>query len=323
MLINRLIIDGTDAYSEYGLYMKENALAALLAWPQFKKITTNDWHEEDGLEADLQSPVLDGRNVQLQFHLGHADSPSKARALISALKSTVYHTFAFKELGITYQLRYASNGAFSMNETFDTLTLTMAEDSVTKPVIGSTVTLNFANNVTRTFTIAVPAIPSVHLSGYLLDGIDMARFGAYVTKGTLDSFQKAGTVKENMKRNVSVVNGIIYDSTATPTTKPQDVTINMVIHASSVVDFWKKWYALFAKLMASGAHTLFGGGKRLSCYYKSCKPSIFYLLPDGGVWCEFSVTMAVLKDLNIQMLGTVINNTPYAIADNNHIVIAI
>ena len=324
----RLIIDCDDAYSTYGLFLKNGGLAALIGWPQFKKVKTTDWYEENGLEADLISPVLDGRTVQLPFHLAHHNTPSMARILLDVLTTvptggSVYHTFAIPRLGVSYSLRYVNNGSYNMNEAFDTFTLSMAEDSVTKPALGNNVTLDFGNNVTETFTIAIPTSESVPLSGYAIDGYDMALFGMYVVKGTLDSFQKYPRVKEALKRNISIQNGVLYDGSGSIQVMPQDVTMKLHIQSSDVTLFWKMWYALFAVLMSDGERMLYGGGRFFACYYKSVKVDKFVLLSDNSVWCDFSLSLAVLREQPITLLGVPYNGSTVAIIDDNNVVISI
>lgn len=323
MLENRLIIDNIDAFSTYGLFVKDNGLAPLIGWPQFKKVYTNNWYEENGIEAELTSPVLDGRQVQLQLYAGHDTEPSDLSPILDMLKASVYHTYKIPTLGVSYLLRYVSNGGVGVNNRFDSLTLTLAEDSRTKPVIGGTVTLDFGSGNTATFAIAVPEIDSAFLSGYTIDGYDMARFGMMVTKGSLDQMHKFDKVKEALKRSSDHMAGIQYDSTGTVYTHHDDVTVSLHIHTATVLDFWKRWYALFAVVMGNGEHTLQGAGRRYKCYYKTMSVERLYPLPDGGVWCDFSVTMAVLRSEAITLLGLPVNGSLMAITDSNNTVITI
>lgn len=330
MLENRLIIDNDDAFSTYGLFVRDNGLAPLIGWPQFKKIAANNWYEENGIEADLTSPVLDGRQVQLQLYAMHDLTPSDLAPILSMLRASVYHTFRVPTLGVKFVLRYVSNGSVGVNNRFDSLTLTLAEDfdgsiagGRSKPAMGEEVTLDFGNNTTTSFRIAVPDIDSVPFSGYDIDGYDMSRFGMMVTKGTLDQMQRFDKVKEAMKRSSNYVEGVQYDSAGTVYSNHDDVTMKLHIRTDTVVDFWNRWYALFAILMKSGEHILQGAGRRYRCYYKSMKVDKLYPLANGGVWCDFSVTMAVLGSMPIQIFGLTDNNVNKAIIDDDNVIISI
>lgn len=328
MLTERLLIDGYDAYTKYGLFVSYDGMRSLLQWPQFKSssIHVNNWHESDGLEADLSSVKIEGRSVQMQFVAVHSDSPSMSRVLFSSLKSkisgSVYHTFKFLRLGVSYMLRYDNNNSFTINEKFDNLSIALKEDSIYTPVLGGNVTLDFGTS-TKTFTIAVPDSPSVKLSGYTIDGVDMAYFGMYVVSGTVDQFQTYGKTKESLLRDISTQNGWIYDSADTIQLSEKDVTIHLHLRTGNVLTFWKMWYALFAILLSSGAHTVEGAGRKFTCYYKSMSVDRFIPLQDNGIWCDFSVTVEVLNNMPLQILGTLVNGSAVAIIDNNNTVIQI
>lgn len=287
MLTGLLLIDNVDVYSNYGLYVKN--YAPLLTMPQYKSssITTTDWHESDGLDADLSAPVLDGRQFQLQFHLAHPNAPSDAQVLLSDLTSQVYHTFNFPVLGKTHTLRLVTNPSFAQNARFDTLSLTFAEDAVTIP------------------TVAVPTQETGIPLGYIIDDADFALYGCTVVKGTRDSFLKFGQPKEALKRSFRTVVGINYDSGDTIHLKTRDITVNLHMRTATVAEFWARWYALWNAVLKidtaaqtltdRAVRTIEGDGMTFRCYYKSSNPTRFLLLEDGGVWCDFSITFSVLS----------------------------
>ena len=64
MMEGRLFIDGGDAYLQYGAYVVNGGWNELVAYPPLKPVESNDWQEEDGIEADLSAPVLDTREVR-------------------------------------------------------------------------------------------------------------------------------------------------------------------------------------------------------------------------------------------------------------------
>ena len=69
-MINRLFIDGNDAYLQYGVYVTSGGFNELVAFPPLKSVDSNDWQEEDGVEADLSAPVLNTREIQVKFAFG-------------------------------------------------------------------------------------------------------------------------------------------------------------------------------------------------------------------------------------------------------------
>lgn len=275
-LTGRIIINGLDAFTNYGLVFQNDGLKSLLQMPQFKKVEVYDWHEEDGLEADLSAPLLDGRQFTLNFGISHPDAESEAQVLLSDLASQVYHTLHIPWLGRTYTVRYVNNGSFAQNARFDTLSLTFAEDAVTIP------------------TVAVPTQETGISMGYFIDDADFALYGCTVVKGTRDSFLKFAATKEALKRSVSTLSGIIYDSGDTVRLKSRDITVKLHIRTPDVPTFWARWYALWNAVLAPEARTIEGDGMTFQCYYKSNAVQKFMPTIEGGVWCDFSITFAVL-----------------------------
>lgn len=288
LLEGQLYIDGADVSSQYGLYVKDDGLRELLQWPQFKtsSIIMQDWHESDGIEADLSSPVLDGRQFRLQFHIAHPDSPSDAQALLSKLTSRVYHSFHFPFLGKSYTLRLVSNPSFAQNARFDTLTLTFAEDAVAVPASSG------------------PSSEASFSTGYFLDGTDFAFYGCHVVMGTRDSLLRFAQPKESLRRSFSNADGIVYDGGDTVRLKTRDITVNLHMRTASVADFWGKWNALWYAVLCidndarnvtdRAVRIVEGDGMEFRCFYKSNTVTRFVPLDNGGVWCDFSIVLTCL-----------------------------
>ena len=63
----KLIINGIDAYVRYGVFVEQYGYKALVQYPALKSVESNNWPEEDGIEADLSSPVLDTKSFNISF----------------------------------------------------------------------------------------------------------------------------------------------------------------------------------------------------------------------------------------------------------------
>ena len=281
-LTGRLIIDGTDAYTNYGVVL--NNYAQLIQWPQYKAVETNNWHEEDGLQADLSNPVLAGRTFSLSFSVRHLENNMMAQSLLAMLAEQVYHTLYFPQLNKTFEnVRYVSNSNFATNEKWDTLTLAFAQDIVEKP------------------DTAIPEDYTAPQLGYTIDDCDFGLFGCTVTKGTRASMWKYANAKENQKQESKYVGGITYDSADGIHLSSRDITVNLHMH-SSLALFWSNWNALWSlvfkvdstKGTSAAVRVVEGDGMEFQCYYKSNAVSRFLLLDDGEVWCDFTITFSVL-----------------------------
>lgn len=281
-LTGRIIIDGEDAYTNYGLVI--NNYAPLLQWPQYKAIETQNWHESDGVDADLSGPVLAGRKISIQFGLSHADNATRSQTLLAKLAESVYHTICFPPIGKTYaNLRYVSNSNFSTNEKWDTLTLVFAQDIVQKP------------------SAPIPESYTAPQLGYTIDDCDFGLFGCTVAKGTRASLWKYANAKENQKQDSVYSGGIVYDSSDGIRLSSRDISINLHMH-SSLLSFWSNWDALWTlvfkidstKGTSAAVRVIEGDGMEFRCYYKQCSVSRFVLINDNEVWCDFTITFSVL-----------------------------
>lgn len=282
----RLLIDGIDSYATYGLVVAEGGLNTLLQWPKYKSssILTSDWHEDDGVEADLSAPVLDVRQFSIKFYILHEDTAMRAQTFLAALASQVYHTLQFPTLNKTFSdVRYVSCGTFSTNEKFDTITVSFEQDTLTIP------------------TASVPTEYTAPQLGYTIDDCDFGLFGCTVTRGTRSSMWKYANAKENQKVSTNETNGIVYDSSDSVHLTSRDIAINLHMR-SSLAQFWTNWDALWAAVLkvdtargtSAALRIIEGDGMVFQCHYLSNTISKFLLLDTGEVWCDFTVTFSVL-----------------------------
>jgi hypothetical protein len=269
----KLFIDEADAYTEYGVFVEQYGYKELIQMPSFKKVDTTEWLEFDGVEADLISPVLDTRQLQIQFCITNIRD---AEDFFDDLTTCAYHTFYFVELKKTYKLRMISNGSFSSFIKLGKLTLTFADDF---PAVPSGEYYQFGKS-------------EIRQSGYELDGLDLSQFGSYVLRGTDDSIRKAANVRDNLKISVNSVAGLSYDDESVYF-KTKDVTLELLIDATDIDEFWARYNALFSILMQPEQRTFYFSvlSAEYDCYYKTSAVSKFEIIPNGRVWCEFSVVL--------------------------------
>lgn len=270
---NKLLIDGQDAYVDFGVFVEHGGFKQLVQKPSFKAIDKTDWPEEHGEEYDLAAPVLQAQSVQLQFGILNV---LFAEDLFETLSDGAYHTFYFADLKKTYNLRLTSNGTFSANVRLGKLTLTFNNDF---PAVPSQ--LPYARGAA-----------DVKQRGYEIDGIDMSRFGTFVLKGTDDSIRKAANIKKALTIDVKGVAGLTYDSENVRFAS-KDVTFKLLIDASDIDEFWERYDALFAVLMQADERDFYFAalGNEYKCFYKSSSVSTFKILNNDHVWCEFSIVL--------------------------------
>lgn len=274
--LDRLFIDSKDAFDEYGVFVERNGYRQVVQMPAFKKIEVTDWPEHDGVEADLSQCLLDGRQLQVQFCVVNV---RWAEDLFIALSDGAYHEFDFVEAGRTLTLRLVSNGSFSSYIKLGKLTLTFADD-FPSGLKGTPYELGESEVVQR---------------GYEIDGYDISQFGMWVLRGTDDSIRKAANVRENLKTTAKNMAGVSYDGVGDVHWKSKDVTLKLFVNAADLTEFWRRYGALYERLLGLGEHTLYFSPADVTYhfFYKSNAVSRFEILTSGKVWCEFSVVLTL------------------------------
>lgn len=269
----KLLVDGEDAFLEYGIFVEQYGYKALIQMPSFKKLNSTEWPEFDGEEVDLTAPVLDTKTFNIQFCITNV---RYAEDFFNDISQGAYHTFYFADLKKSYKLRLTSNGTFSSFIKLGKLTLSFADDF---PAVPDESPYEFGDTEVAQF-------------GYELDGIDMSQFGSYILKGTDDSLRKTPNVRSNLSVSTQDTAGVSYDSQSV-FFKTKDATLKLLIRTDDIDEFWKRWNALFSVLMQPEARQfLFGEMDALyDCYYSKNSVTKFEILNNGHVWCEFSVAL--------------------------------
>ena len=123
IMTGKIIIDTIDIQASYGLYVAD--YMGLVEFPPLKEVEVVDWPDEDGIEADLSSPILDTREFQMRFG---GSLKANFGTLIALLSGGAYHTFVFEDLGITRVLRLVDNISYKGKKVMNNATLTFADD---------------------------------------------------------------------------------------------------------------------------------------------------------------------------------------------------
>lgn len=271
-----LYIDGVDIYMAYGISVADVAYEDLVCLPDLKPIPFNDWHEKDGIDPDLSAPVIAAQNATIPFHLsGEYD---KYKDFMLLLSDGAYHSFNFVDIGLKKDLRLVGCSEIKSICNLHSFSLTFSDDD---PLKG--------------YTYSSPSSDIVQLGDYLIDDIDVASYGIRILRGTIDSIKKAPDVKENLKRNISVSPGLIYDE-GVVTYKSRTAEIRCFMRAANAEEFWKNRNALMYDLARPGSRTLTVTelGKEIPCYYKGCSVGCFF--PDRGkFWFEFTLDLEFYK----------------------------
>lgn len=282
-------IDGSNSFEDFGVFAIEGGLNELLAYPPLKAVAFNDWHEEDGIDADLSAPRLAGKEFTIKLGVaGALDAPHTIERLdgfLDKLREEVYHEFQFPSLGgRTYRLRLVAEPSLSLSQALGFVTLKLAEDA---PMKG--------------YEYLAPNSSVARVDDYLLDGKPFTDYGVRVTAGTLTEFARRGEVKEARKRDLSTRSGVAYDRYDIVKHKSHEAKMHLHMRASSMAELWRNYDALLYDLHQPEARRIKVrdlGDKIFRSHYKSAQVSAFY--PDDQPWLDFTLTLVIIGEERAQ-----------------------
>lgn len=279
------IIDGENSYSSFRMLMEQYGYRTVVAVPSLKNIEITEWPDEDGIEADLSAPVLSPKTVSLPFIFCDISLISMFYNLIT---DGAYHTFTFPELGgFSISLRLQNSPSLASMIHLGKGTMTFVQDNPSVPSAEP-----YSDGYTR-----------VTQRGFAIDGIDISRYGCWMLDGSIQNIVRAPLVKDNIVIEKSNYAGQTYlpqtdDEGGTAVFfKSKDVSLNLLINARDISEFWRCWNALFRAITAPDERELYIETLQefYECFYKSSSVNRFDIMRSGAIWCEFTLTLTFLS----------------------------
>lgn len=111
-----LLINGVDAYTEYGISLSDGAISTLLTPPPLKDFIENEAREENGKTVILNTPVFNSRDIALNIHLtasSDEDFFTKYSAFCEVLKTGSLNIQIKQQEDVIYRCIYQSCSQFS------------------------------------------------------------------------------------------------------------------------------------------------------------------------------------------------------------------
>lgn len=268
-----LVIDSTDFTSAYGVTVGNGTVASFMSMPDFKVPKSNNWHEYDGIEVDLSDPKFKYRSFQLTLFCDN----TAFNAIISTLKSSVYHTI---ELSNTGGVNFGSCRLVSV-QGFDVL----------KGLIETKLLIECDESPFTGFTPS--AIIGTPPSGWILDNHGVSDYGVRILSGAVNAVSKPGAVKKGMSRDVSISDGLIYDSGDTIKLSSRDLPFTCLIDAHTANIAYSLYRNFIYAITRPNARVLTNGaiGYSGNVYYRSSKVTEWMSLESGRTWIKFTLTL--------------------------------
>jgi hypothetical protein len=274
-MVRNVYVDGIDCREVYGVWVAGGGYDDLFRFPAMKEPKFNDWPERDGIQVDLKAPKLQPPEASIRFVASRPGAD--VAGFVGLFAEPGYRAMQFPTLGRTFNLRLSEQ----------------SENRIYGEHVTDFVLLLIMDVPVRPAT-AMPS-PGVRIvqSAYLLDGVNLAGYGIFVEKGR-DSLTRTASVKQNLTRNISVLDGQLYD-TGTVHLNSKEITLRCCLKAASPVELWGCRDALFASLIAPGEHELTYKGTVYPVYYRSMTACRLAALREGFAMIEFDLNMTVIR----------------------------
>lgn len=268
---NNCYIDGASTWNRFGVWVTKGGYNDLLTFPALVDPEKNDWPEEDGVEVDLESPKLEPKDIVITFL---ASNPGiDVSDFIAYISRPGYHVLSVPTLGREWQLRLTTPTVNKVYKNAVEFALKFTEDKPVRPA------LSLPN-------------PGLYIQGgsYELDGVDFADYGVVVDIAR-DELLRAPTVKQNLSRSISTLDGRMYD-TDQVVFASKESTFKCHLKADSMAAFWQCYDSFFGALIQPDERQLYVSytSEEYPCYYK--KSSGFKVITlSRQVIVEFSLTL--------------------------------
>lgn len=272
----RLFFGDTDVWDDSYACVAFGGFNELIAFPPLKTPPANDWYEELGFDPDLSAPVLDTREVTLQFS---ATDEGDYAYTLGKLYSVV--DVRAPSIGRSWSLRFIAPTGGAHSSTFG---LKFAEDT---PMRGYTYQPPAAEKEREWILSTSQRDDFVITESPKRSFVD---YGARVLGDVVDEMERRNEVKTGLLRKFSTKPGAFYDKAALFCEKGGDRQVQLLMRADTLAELWRNYDALLFDLIRPGARRY----KEAPFYYSSCR--IDHFIPDEPrPWLQFTLTLTFFE----------------------------
>ena len=272
----RLYIGGEDVWDVCYVCTAFGGFNELIAFPPLKTPPANDWYEERGFDPDLSAPVLDTREVTLQFS---ATDEGDYAYTLGKLYSVV--DVRAPSIGRSWSLRFIAPTGGAHSSTFG---LKFADDT---PMQGYTYQPPNAEKE-REWILSTSQRDDFVITES--PKRSFADYGARVLGDVVGEMDRRNEVKTGLLRKFATKPGAFYDEAALFNEKGGDRSVQLLMRADTLAELWRNYDSLLFDLIRPGARRY----KDVPFYYSSCR--IDHFIPDEPrPWLQFTLTLTFFE----------------------------
>jgi hypothetical protein len=108
---SKILIDGQDIYTNYGVFALRGAFNDLVKLPDMKEPSKYSWDTENGDDVYLENRKIQARDITLTLLLSGATKEemwTNRQALFAAISADGWHDLELETLGRKFQVYYVS-----------------------------------------------------------------------------------------------------------------------------------------------------------------------------------------------------------------------
>ncbi len=274
-MVKNIYIDGIDVRDNFGVWVRKGGYDDLFTFPPLKPPYFNDWPERHGVEVDLKAPTLAPISVRILLIASGANA--NVPGFIELLSKPGYRVCRFPTLDRELTLRYSACSGFERFGAVSSFTVQFELDEPKR---------------VDPATWLTPGVP-VRASAYELDGTNFADFGIFVRMGK-GSLLSPASAKQNLTRDISVLDGRIYDTKKTYR-NAKEITLQCALKAVSMSRLWSCYDAFFNRLIAPGEHKITYAGVESPVFYNETTGGRLLALRENLIMCGFEVKLTVIR----------------------------
>jgi hypothetical protein len=288
------IIDGKDI-ADYGMFILRGGDHDLLPFPERIEPRQNDWHEEDGVDADLSEIYFKEKNVTIRFYIA-ADNAVEFESnldrfywIISAPKPRMIY---IREFDRTFTLRYTSCPGYAHSGG-------LYKDGRKSAEISVNFTMDDPLQLFGDPEILMPSILSRPKQFVEINGYDLSRFGIVVNQ-CYNTAMSLPEVKQPLTRSFSNKTGleVLYPQGNRYVKQPlknKQIVIECTMLADSPEMFYYNYEALFNNLARFEPVRLSTLYENFDCYY-SAMQGFEKMEPFGKrIKVKFNLVLTIVK----------------------------
>lgn len=257
-----MIIDSINI-RDLGMFILRGGSNDFLSFPERREPAQNNWAEHDGLDVDFSDLSFNPKKVSVQLYLS-APNETQFMQRLNAFQNLHfqpgYRNIYVEEFQKTFSLRFLGFGEY----------LHKGGLAKSGKKSGKLTVEYMMDDPVQLFnpTPSLPQGEGVNATHVQLNGVDLSQYGIIV-KEVYSTVLRPASPKSTLERSFNHINGIWADVAIIRKKESKQVTIDCVMSAGTLSEFYNNYNALFGVMNSTAPIELSTLDTDRLCYYKA------------------------------------------------------